>query len=326
MTRALIIGIGVALAVPTFMLLRSKMKDESKPPTVQSAPSLPPTTLAEADAPKKRKSPFREGFIPPEAPPREFEYLPENKREAVQQAERNNAAEHRRRITPGKQDTAGIRELEKLLRNLDQRLSQILTPEEKFEYDLRDSTLGQGVKSVLFAMKPTEGEHRAIFRHRQEFEKRIAENPSIVEAMWKEFDESVRTSIGEERFKTYRMIHDATFIGVYNSLYAKRLEFEMICDLYRTQSAAGEAADKIRLDDTLSTETKLQRLKELAAKCIDDIEKILGDEPALDGFQAVSKSIATRMESLRPTSPRHLPRSLMPSPGLYIFSTGSDGP
>ena len=301
------------------------MSDEPRPTTVQATPSLDSPTVAEADALKKQKPAIPEGFIF-EPPPREFEYLPENKREAVKQAEIDKRVEHKRRIKPGKQDAAGIQELNKLLRELDQRLGQILTPEEKFEYDLRDSVLGQGIKSVLFAMQPTDEEQRAIFRHRQEFEKRIAENPFIIDVAWKECDEKVRASIGEERFETYRMIQDATFLGIYNAQYGKRLKFEMVCDLYRVQSAAEEAAERIRLDGSLSEEAKLQRLKEFAAKCVSDMGKILGDEPALDGFRIVSKSIASRMESLRPRSPRYKPTSLAPSPGLVILSTGSDGP
>lgn len=326
MSRVLIIWIVFALVLPAFLLLRNKMTGDSKltPVEVTSAPApLPsPTT----DAPKKRKSVFPEGFVPPARPPREFEYLPENKREAVKQAERDNAAEHKRRITPGVQDAAGIEEVKKLIGELDQRLSRILTPEEKFEYDLRESVVGQGNKSILFPMTPTDEESRAIFRHRQEFEKRVAENPSAIDAAWKEFDEKVRTSIGDERFKTYRMIHDATFIAVNNSRFGKRLEFETKCDLYRIQSAAGEAGDKIRLDDTLSTETKLQRLKELATNCISDMGEILGADAEGDDFHAYSKSLAVRMESLNPRSPRIHPRSLGPSPGLYIIPDSSDAP
>lgn len=323
MTKALIIGIGVALVVPTFVLLRTKTTEELTQGNVVATPSLDPPIFADGDVPKKRKARLPEGFFF-EPPPREFEYLPESKREAVKQAELDNAAEHERRITPGKQDAAGIQEINKLISELDQRLSRLLTPEEKFEYDLRDSFLGQGVKSLTFAMKPTDEEHRAIFRHRQAFEKRIAEDPSTFDTAWKEFDEKVRTSIGEERFKIYQMIRDTTFIGISGSRFGKRLEFEMKSDLYRIQSAAGEAADKIRLDDALPTDTKLQRLKELAANCINDMEEILGDQAETDDFQAYSSQLASRMESLRPRSPRHQPRSLAPSLGFVIFSTGSD--
>lgn len=324
MTKALIIGIGVALVVPTFILVRSKIMDAPKPTSVEAARSLDVPTLAEVDAPKKRKSPIPEVYLP-EPPPREFEYLPENKREAVKQAERAGRSEHKRRIKPGKQDAADIQELNKLLRELDLRLGQILTPEEKFEYDLHDSILGQSLKSVLFAMKPTDEEHRAIFRHRQEFEKRVAENPLSIDVAWKDCDEKVRASIGEERFKTYRMIQDATFLGIYNAQYGKRLEFEMVCDLYRVQSAAEEVAEKIRLDGALSNEAKLERLREVSAGCVSDMENVLRDEPALAGFQLIGKSIAARMESLRLRSPRYKPMSLAPSPGLVILSTGSDG-
>ena len=324
MTKALIIGIGVALVVPAFMLLRSKMTDEPKPATVEVTLPIDSPTLADADAPKKRKSPIPEVYLP-EPPPREFEYLPENKREAVKQAERAGRSEHKRRIKPGKQEAADIQELNKLLRELDLRLSQILTPEEKFEYDLHDSILGQGLKSVLFAMKPTDEEHRAIFRQRQEFEKRVAENPLSIDVAWKHCDEKVRASIGEERFKTYRMIQDATFLGIYNAQYGKRLEFEMVCDLYRVQSAAEEVAERIRLDGGLSNEAKVQRLKELAANCVSDMEDVLREEPALAGFQAISRSVAARVGSLLPRSPRYKPVSLMPSRGFVIYSAGSEG-
>ncbi|MBK7997184.1 MAG: hypothetical protein IPK15_00255 [Verrucomicrobia bacterium] len=320
MKRRLILGIGVALAVTAFMLLRNKITDEPKPTSIEATPSPASTYSLLPVGPAVVAIPDHL----PKIPPREYEYLPENKREAVKQAESDNAAEHKRRVTPGTQDAVGIRELNELLRELDQRLNQILTPEEKFEYDLRDSFLGQGVKSVTFAMKLSDEEHRAIFRHRQEFEKRIAENPSTFDTAWKEFDEKVRISIGEERFKIYQMIRDTTFIAIAGSRFGKRLEFEMKSDLYRIQSAAGEAADKIRLDDTLSTDTKLQRLKELAANCITDMGEILGDDAETKDFQAYSHQLASRMESLRPRSPRYKPTSLMPSPGLVILSTGSD--
>ena len=270
--------------------------------------------------PARPKSQFEipPGFTPP---PRDFSYLPETKHAAVIKAEQEHAEKFRRRTTAGKQDAAGIAELKWLQGELDQRLSQILTAKEKFEYDLRNSVIAQSLRTSLHPMEPTDVEFRAIYKHRDKFEQRAAENPSDIDIAWKECDAGIRTGIGDDRFKRYQLTNDKDFRAIYHFFLKERVEPEIVDKLYNVWAKAGVRGDAIRLDKAISAESKQQQLKELTENCMDEMEKILGTGPGSEKLNARRANLASTMESIKPRTTRRPPELLGLQPGFVLMPT-----
>jgi len=256
------------------------------------------------------------GFAPP---PRDYSYLPETKHAAVLQAEQEHAEESKHRITAGKQDAAGIEELKKLQGELDQRLNRILTADEKFEYDLRNSVIAQSLRTTLHPMEPTDGEFRAIYKHRYLFEQRVANNPPGIDAAWKECDTGIRASIGDGRFERYLLTNNKDFLIIYHFFLRERVEQEIIDKLYTAWSQTGARADAIRMNNAISTESKRQQLEELTATCMDEMKQILGTGPGSEKLRAQRKSLAATMGSEKLRTPRRRPQILGLQPGIVLM-------
>ena len=317
MKKVWIVPLALVIAVVTYLyIVQPPAPLPGEEITYEEPPPAPSRTT-------KVVRPKPQWELPPgfEQPPRDYSYLPESKHAAVIKAEEENAEESRRLTTAGKQDAAAIEVLKKLQAKLDQRLSQILTPEEKFEYDLRNSIIAQSLRTSLYPMETTDAEFRAIYRHRYRFEQRVDKNPSDIDIAWKECDASIRSSIGDDRFEKYQLTYDKDFLDIYHFFRGERVEPEIVDKLYVTWSKAGTSADAIRLNEGISTEAKQQQLKELAKTCMHDMEQILGTGPGSDKLEERGMNLLAMMESLKPRKARRSPEFLDLQPGLVIMKT-----
>lgn len=309
MTKALISWIVFAAVLLPFLMLLRKLTDEPIKNTVEVTSTLVPLSVTTTSATNPSKD-IEEDSTPLGVPPRDFSYLPENKRAAVRLAERNAAEESKRQEPSRKLDMFPIQDMAKLQRELDQRLSQILTPEEKFEYDVRDSMFAQQLTSSIYALSATDAEFRAIYKHRKEFEDRIAANSAATVTAWAECNEKICQSIGDKRFQKYQTIQEPDHRAVFQFFRSEGLDEELELDLYHVYSGANTDANKVRQDDSLTFEAKQQRLKQIASDAKGDMLELLGTGPESEKFKVRGYELLSRIELFR-TRSRAEPESLL---------------
>lgn len=306
----------VAALITYLYISRAPAPSQGKEITqAEPAPAPPRPTKVARPQPQWELPP---GITPP---PRDYSYLPESKHSAVIKAEEKIAEEFRHHATPGKQDATGIEELKKSQSELDQLLNAILTTEEKFEYDLRNSIVAQSLRTTLHPMEPTDGEFRAIYKLRSLFELRITTNPSDLDEAWQECDTSIRATIGSNRFERYLLTNNKDFQTIYHFFLKERVEPEIVDKLYMTWANAGARADAIRMDESITIELKQQQLKKLAETCLSDMEQILGNGPGSGKLEAQRRNLTAIMESHKPRTPRRAPEILGLQPGMVLMQT-----
>ena len=104
-------------------------------------------------------------------------------------------------------------ELKRAYEERDAKLAQILTPEEKFEYDLRTSPTAMRMKNRMGGFEPTEQEFREIFKLWKQFDDEFGiyggldKRPEQVErrkAAQREMDDRLKIVLGEQRYQAYK--------------------------------------------------------------------------------------------------------------------------
>jgi len=184
-------------------------------------------------------------------------------------------------------------------------LSQILTPDELFEYDLRTSPTASSLRYQLAAFQPTEEEFREIYKLRQAAETRAGINPmeyttggmDARRAMENDLDEQIKAKLGDARFAEYKHANETDYRRFFQ--IASRL------DLPKESVAAAQAVktsieDQRRqlMDDPAAKDpaVRAQRLDGLARSAEASLRRILGDE----GYEAYRQSPSNFIQRLKP--------------------------
>lgn len=309
MKRAWRILLVFTFTLPTATVFRHVHAAESGKATVRTAPTPAPLSVT-ATPTTSPGTDIEEDSTPLGVPPRDFSYLPESKRTAVRLAECEVGEESIRNNSSGKLGILTIKDTAKHQRDLDQHLNRILTPEEKFEYDVRDSVFAQMLTSSIYALTATDAEFRAIYKHRREFEDRIATNSADVVTAWADCDQQIRQSIGDKRFQKYQMIQEPDYRAIIQFFRSEGLDEELELDLYHVYSGANTDANKVRQNDSLTFEAKQQRLKQIASDAKGDMLELLGTGPDSEKFKVRGYELLSRIESFR-TRSRAEPESLI---------------
>jgi len=102
-------------------------------------------------------------------------------------------------------------------------IAALLSPEEHFEYRLRNSSSASILRESLSAFNPTEEEYRAMFRLREAFDEKfqtfsqsgpIAMNEAVMRersAAEKQLNEQIKAALAPERAATYDRLTDYSF-------------------------------------------------------------------------------------------------------------------
>jgi hypothetical protein len=216
-----------------------------------------------------------------------IDFLPVEKQQALRQIDLEYAIQVRNRIKPGAQDPNGLAEIDKLRKEKESRISEILTKEEKFELEVRNSPTATRLVSDIDGFDPSEGEFRTIFAMRKDFEDRFnvsarPASPEEVQARLEaeaELKSRLRQELGEKRFSEYQQVTDPTFKFIQKSF--KDIPRERQTEIYTLWTDAYERSQAVRAEQSLSVEERLARLKQIASATRNAIQPIFGDATTL---------------------------------------------
>lgn len=264
-------------------------------------------TLLGNDVPKEKLS-WSVLFEINELDANKTDFLPIEKQRALQQIDLDYSIQVRNRIKPGAQDAAGLAELDKLRKEKEARISEVLTKEEELELDLRTSSTATKLASDLNGFDPSEAEFRSIFALRKDFEDRfnVLVKPASPEELQARLEAEaglngrVRQELGEKRFSEYERVTDPTFKFIQKNFENRDIPPERQKEIYRIWANAHEQAQALRADPGVSADERLARLKQIASAAGAAIQPIFGDDATL-------QRIMERLERLdyqaRPSPP-----------------------
>lgn len=156
-------------------------------------------------------------------------------------------------------------------------ISELLTPDEYFEYQLRNDPLAWRLRNTQGNTIQTEQEFRDLFRIQQEVYDNSAESPRELRPV---VADRVQTYLGQERFEEYMRNQDRRYrtIHAIGERYGNS-ESETIA-VYEAVIEAREEVQALRESTDISPDDIETRATELLDDVVSKVERIAGEETA----------------------------------------------
>ncbi len=124
-----------------------------------------------------------------------LEFLPENKRQPIMEILIRSTEREQGESDPGKMAASA--------KQVEAEIDALLTPQERYEYDLRESILAAKVRAALMEMEPTEQEFRTIYdAWKNHYAASLRSEADYLQAR-EESDRVVLRVVGPDRFERY---------------------------------------------------------------------------------------------------------------------------
>jgi len=143
------------------------------------------------------------------------------------------------------------------MKKQDELLSASLSPDEKFEVDLRLSNLAQSMKFELSEFGVSEQEFRDMFALRQNLEKEAGvsqfdlmgnnnrETQQKYQEVQKQYKEELKNVLGDDGFSDYERSQDWSYRELNNIARQNEIGNDQVIEAYEIQKAAREAIESL---------------------------------------------------------------------------------
>ena len=178
-------------------------------------------------------------------------------------------------------------------------LGQMLTPEEKAQYDARLSYTAVSMQNRLGEFTPTEQEYRDMVRLQKQYDDNYgplslaASGRDVSQeraAAQKELDTQTRAVLGDERYQEYRHEQNWQRSSLRNVAQEYAIPKQSAFQVFDLTDVAGAQADKIRADAQLSQDQKQAALNAVRAQTQTAVAEAIG-QPALEAYMKRSGTI-----------------------------------
>lgn len=220
---------------------------------------------------------------------RGLDYIPEDKRDEAQkvltalnkekQAIYAAAEGH---ILPS--DQKKIAEIYKKHRD---QLSKILTPQELFDWEIRNSDTAQQMRFSLDVFEPSEEEFRNIFPIKHEnslstvgtdYGSMTPEERKIYQEQAKKMNEQLKETLGPERYEEYQRSNDYSYQTLYKLGRREDIPKESINEVWEMKDIYNDARNKIMRNKDMSPEERNAAIREISQETQNSVKGILGEE------------------------------------------------
>jgi hypothetical protein len=165
-------------------------------------------------------------------------------------------------------------------------LATLLKPAELEEYLLRYSKTARGLREELRGLSPTTDEFRTLFRTLDSIENQAAlhysgDDPAQIkqrEELEAKREEALKSTLGAERYAQYHMNQDPVFQEAKATTESLGVDASQVLPVYQINTLTQGEMDRIRKDDSLSNEEKVEALAAAQVEQQKALEKILGPE------------------------------------------------
>jgi hypothetical protein len=222
---------------------------------------------------------------------RRLAFLPEERRTQVRLIlEKYQEAEQRFRekeLEDGEPLDAGDRaQLRAIVRDRENELSQLLSADEKAQFELWLSPSANDVRHALYGMNATEQEFLTAYYSRRAFDEKWSSRDEVfltaAERAERELDQQrmeadLRAKLGDERYALYQRGQDEDYHSLSALATRFKLPREKAAEVYGYKKVAEEIRAQVRANSELSDEQKQGALKAIAEETTGAVRATLGD-------------------------------------------------
>ena len=179
-------------------------------------------------------------------------------------------------------------------------LAKVLTPDELFEFDLRNSNAAYQLKSDLAAANPTEAEYRMLYQALDaqfgpQMMSSTAEEMAPREAARQQMEEQIKVLLGPERFAEIQQAKSYDYQQTAKITERLDLPATATSQVYAVQKDIQQRATAVQADRTLSAADRTAQLAALASEADTKISAVLG-APGLDAYHQYAGQWLTQLQ------------------------------
>ena len=218
-----------------------------------------------------------------------MDFIPEETKAELNTLEQEFGSQLLKKMAQGASDAQDMAEIRQLREERDSRISTMLTPDQKMEYDLRKSPTAANMRLQMDGFEPSEDEFRDIFAARQSFDDEYGVVPGasilpadaeIRQLAEQEMNEQIRSSLGDDRFQDYLRQTDYDYKSINKITERQGLGENISAQVYQMKGGAEELAREIRMNTGLSLEERQMQLGQIRNETSRSIESMLGGQGA----------------------------------------------
>jgi hypothetical protein len=226
-------------------------------------------------------------FVDTSEDDRRLAFLADDKRtSAIALREQYDAARERILSESGGHPTADdLDRMQRLQQEMDSRLSQVLTPEEKFQFELSTSPTADALRKNLIGFNPSEAEFREIYQRQKAIDATFANqdlnDPTVraaKDAAQKQMEDELFSALGQSRMVDFQTVKNPDYRDVF--LFSERFDLPdtVSQSLVAMRTVAQQQREQLLANANMSDEIKAQALRAIQAETEKTIRQTLGDK------------------------------------------------
>ena len=218
-----------------------------------------------------------------------MDFIPDETLAELNSMEQDFGSKLLRKMASGASDDQDRNDIKMLREARENQIASLLTPEQKFEYDLRKSPTAANLRLQLDGFNPSEEEFRNIFQIQKEFEDDhgLVQGATISQAEVQErrsaeqnLKSDIKSLLGEDRFQDYLQQTDYDYKSIDKISQRQGLADNVSAQVYQMKSEAEELARGVRLNANIPIEERQQQLQQIYNETSRSIESIMGQQGA----------------------------------------------
>jgi hypothetical protein len=223
-----------------------------------------------------------------------LDFLSSTKKAEVMETYQKFAVKQAEMAMNGAMDQEDMKALQENNKERDLALAQLLTPEEKRNFDLRMSDTSMMLRAQLAGFEPTKEEFEQIFDLKKAFDDEHGrygmayidkEKREAYQAAQKDYEADLVSLLGEERYGEYKMGQDYHYKGLKKATERYGAVSGTARELYLSMQTAQSAAQEIRSNADLDQARKREMLQGIRG----ETEALLIESFGQEGFEKYSK-------------------------------------
>ena len=210
-----------------------------------------------------------------------LDFLPEEKRARVRLALDQFSDDERALLEEQAEEgdaPSVTAELAQLRQNKEAALAQLLTPEERKQYDLWFSPAAAAVRDSVFGMDASEDEFLKLYELRQTFASRYGDNFSPSDPAWNDYQAQVRQALGDQRYAEYVRAQDPDYRELFRVARRFKIDGEVAAQLYSYKQPVEEERQRVEADPGLTLEQKNAAFEAIAQETQRAFKEALGEK------------------------------------------------
>jgi hypothetical protein len=225
-----------------------------------------------------------------------FDFLPAEKRSKVFELMQDMQTKMQKTMKSGSPDPEDFR---KMMKESEDAMAAILTPEEMLDYNLRFSMTANTMRIQLAGFEPSEQEFLEMFKKRKAYDDEFGisgmgglnlkgEEKQKQKAAEQQLNDQTKALLGEERYQDYKRAQDYAFQAMYRVADRENLGKAAAVKVYDMKKVAEDQARKVKQDQSLTKEQRTAALQGIRTETENSVRAVFGDK----GFQSYQKQPA----------------------------------